>query len=100
MRTSHAAISVLLTLVGQSRANKDVISLYTNTGVYIEEASATLVLGDTPSPMTGDVALWSAIMMDQQDFLQGVTENDSPRYVACDATPPLCPKNPRLTLHL
>ncbi|KAI1649464.1 uncharacterized protein F4817DRAFT_330449 [Daldinia loculata] len=25
--------------------------------------------------MAGDVALWSAIMMDKRDFLQGVTEN-------------------------
>ena len=46
----------------------------------IQEPEATLILGDVPKEITGDAALWSAIMMDQQDFLQGVTQNPPGRY--------------------
>ncbi|KAH6898071.1 hypothetical protein B0T10DRAFT_555408 [Thelonectria olida] len=71
-----AAIGVLSTLVHQAVANLDVVTLYAKSTAYIQESSATLVLGDVPNPITGDVALWSAIMMQNQaSFLQGVTEN-------------------------
>ncbi|CAG9989156.1 unnamed protein product [Clonostachys byssicola] len=75
---SFAAISVLVPFFfgQQVVANKDVVTLYAKSNAYIQEASATLVLGDVPNPITGDVALWSAIMMENQaSFLQGVTEN-------------------------
>ncbi|KAI0379393.1 hypothetical protein F5Y04DRAFT_282815 [Hypomontagnella monticulosa] len=75
MKGIYAAIGVVLLLVGHSRANLDIIILNTRGDTWIQEASATLVLGDVPNPMAGDVALWSAIMMDKRDFLQGVTEN-------------------------
>ncbi|KAM0318320.1 hypothetical protein ACHAPQ_010705 [Fusarium lateritium] len=69
--TNFGALAVL---VQQAAANLDVVTLFAKTNAYIQEASATLVLGDIPNPITGDVALWSAIMMQNQDsFLQGVT---------------------------
>lgn len=80
MKGVYAAIGVLSTLVYHSRANKDFVTLTTKGDAWIQEAVATLVLGDVPNPMGGDVALWSAIMMDKKDFLQGVTENAVPRY--------------------
>lgn len=72
---SYAPLYALLPLIHQTIANLDVITLNTKSDVWIQEASATLVLGNVPNPITGDVALWSAIMMDKGDFLQGVTEN-------------------------
>ena len=80
MKASWAALGAFLSLVHQSAANLDVITLPANGNTYIQEAVATLVLGDVPNPITGDIALWSAIMMDQQDFLQGVTQNSPGRY--------------------
>jgi hypothetical protein len=76
---SYAVIGVFLAL---TKANLDVITLNTKSGNYIQEAEATLVLGNVPNPPAGDVALWSAIMMDKKDFLQGVTENAAQRSVA------------------
>ncbi|KAJ4343699.1 hypothetical protein N0V95_006564 [Ascochyta clinopodiicola] len=75
MKGSWAAIGAFLSLVHQSSANLDFITLPAPGNAYIQEAVATLVLGDAPSNNQGDVALWSAIMMDQQDFLQGVTQH-------------------------
>ena len=69
------ALGALLALAHQGYANLDIITLYAPNGAWIEEAAATLVVGEIPNPITGDVALWSAIMLDKQDFLQGVTEN-------------------------
>jgi hypothetical protein len=66
-------------LLRPSNGNLDVITLNVKSGNYIQEADATLVLGDVPNPVRGDVALWSAIMMDKRDFLQGVTENAASR---------------------
>ncbi len=86
MKKPYAAIGFFLTLVHQSRANIDVITLNANRDAWIQEAVATLVVGDVPSSMTGDVALWSAIMTDKRDFLQGVTENAQPRYGATHST--------------
>jgi hypothetical protein len=78
MRTL-TTISALAMLLQQAAANLDVVTLIAQPGVYIQEASATLVLPDIPNPISGDVALWSAIMMqNQQSFLQGVTENAPP----------------------
>lgn len=78
---SYAAITVLSTLLPQSHANLDVITLTAKSGTWIQEAAATLVVGNVPNPITGDVALWSAIMMDKRDFLQGVTQNSPSRCV-------------------
>ncbi|KAI1274832.1 hypothetical protein F5Y07DRAFT_390247 [Xylaria sp. FL0933] len=68
------ALGVLSTLVYRASANVDHVSLYASGGATITEASATLVLPSAPNPITGDVALWSAIQLDI-DFIQGVTEN-------------------------
>ncbi|KAF1974996.1 hypothetical protein BU23DRAFT_552836 [Bimuria novae-zelandiae CBS 107.79] len=73
----YAAIGALVAL---AQANLDVVTLNVRGDNFITEASATLVLGKTPSPQTGDAALWSAIMMDKQDFLQGVTQNSAQDY--------------------
>jgi hypothetical protein len=56
--------------------------LHTRGNSWINEAVATLVLPDVPEYVTGDIALWSAIMMNdyQGDFLQGVSSS-SPAYV-------------------
>lgn len=68
--------SVLAALAGLAQANSDIVSLYTSGSAYIQEASATLVLPKLPSSVSGDVAIWSAIMMENQaSFLQGVTSN-------------------------
>ncbi|SPJ72607.1 uncharacterized protein FTOL_02336 [Fusarium torulosum] len=73
---TFATVASLVALFQQAAANLDVVTLFAKTNAYIQEASATLVLGDIPNPITGDVALWSAIMMQNQDsFLQGVTQN-------------------------
>jgi hypothetical protein len=80
MKASWTAVGAFLALVHQSAANLDVITLPANGNTWIQEAVATLVLGDVPEQITGDVALWSAIMMDQEDFLQGVTQNSPGRY--------------------
>ncbi|KAH8894564.1 hypothetical protein GQ53DRAFT_858010 [Thozetella sp. PMI_491] len=74
MKTAYA-FGVLLTFFQQSIANNDVVTLNTKGDTWIQEAAATLVLGAVPNPITGDTALWSAIMMDKMDFLQGVTQN-------------------------
>jgi hypothetical protein len=81
MKTT-AALATLSALIQHSIANLDVVTLYAKPNAYIQEASATLVVGDVPNPITGDVALWSAIMMENQaSFLQGVTENAPQGYV-------------------
>ncbi|TGJ81876.1 hypothetical protein E0Z10_g6895 [Xylaria hypoxylon] len=74
MKRTSAVIGVLFTLVHQVFANIDLIGLYASGGATIVEASATLVLPSAPNPITGDVALWSAIQLDR-DFIQGVSEN-------------------------
>jgi len=79
MKRPRTVLSILLALARQSLANLDVITLNANRDAWIQEAVATLVVGDVPSSSTGDVALWSAIMTDKRDFLQGVTENAQPR---------------------
>jgi hypothetical protein len=71
--TIGAAVAAL---VGLAQANSDIVSLYTSGSTFITEASATLVLPRLPIPVSGDVAIWSAIMMENQtSFLQGVTSN-------------------------
>lgn len=76
MKGTLASISgvYLPLLIHQATANIDFISLYTSGGVTIVEATATLILPAIPNPVTGDVALWSAIQL-ESDFIQGVTEN-------------------------
>ena len=74
-----AALTILAMLTQDVLGNLDIVTLFAKPDAYIQEASATLVVGDAPQPITGDVALWSAIMMENQDsFLQGVTENAPP----------------------
>lgn len=79
MTASWATLGALLSLVHHGFANLDIITLPASGDTWIQEAVATLVLGDVPETITGDAALWSAIMMDQQDFLQGVTQNSPGR---------------------
>ena len=76
MKSGNAVFGVGVSLLATALANKDVISLNTNNA-WIQEASATLVLPEIPGEVTGDVALWSAIMMNNfnGDFLQGVTQS-------------------------
>jgi hypothetical protein len=80
MMKAYAAFGVILALIHESHANLDVVTLNAHRDAWIQEAIATLVVGDTPNPITGDVALWSAIMTDKRDFLQGVTQNSPARY--------------------
>ena len=77
MKTTTAAVATAFSLLGGAYANKDVITLNTNGNSWIQEASATLVVPELPESVTGDIALWSAIMMDDYngDFLQGVTQS-------------------------
>ena len=82
MRTIALATAFGLSLISGAVANKDAITLITNGNSWIREDSATLVVPELPISVTGDIALWSAIMMDDYrgDFLQGVTSS-SPTYV-------------------
>jgi hypothetical protein len=82
MRSPALLTGVGLSLIAGTVANKDVITLQTRGNSWINEAVATLVLLDVPEYVTGDIALWSAIMMNdyQGDFLQGVSSS-SPAYV-------------------
>ena len=76
-----AALTILAMLTQDVLGNLDIVTLFAKPDAYIQEASATLVVGNVPQPITGDVALWSAIMMENQaSFLQGVTENAPPGY--------------------
>ncbi len=81
MGTTFVCVIVFLAVLQTAIANLDIITLNTNRAgdTWIQEAIATLVVGDVPNPITGDVALWSAIMMDKRDFLQGVTQNSPQR---------------------
>jgi hypothetical protein len=88
VKKGSAALGVLLTLANPAYANLDVVTLPAKGDAWIQEAAATLVVGDVPNPMTGDVALWSAIMTDKGDFLQGVTENVQARYVVTSPSRP------------
>ncbi|KAI1757648.1 hypothetical protein F4782DRAFT_479316 [Xylaria castorea] len=74
MRGGFAAIAVCLTFIYRVVATLDIISLYTSGSATIVEASATVILPSVPNPITGDLALWSAIQLDK-DFIQGVSEN-------------------------
>ncbi|KAF7520276.1 hypothetical protein G7054_g12830 [Neopestalotiopsis clavispora] len=81
MKGLHTIVAITSTLIQGSYANKDVISLEASSDAWIQEAVATLVLGNVPNPIAGDVALWSAIMMENEaSFLQGVTENALESY--------------------
>jgi hypothetical protein len=82
MRNFAFATACGLSLITGAVANKDAITLITNGNSWIREAVATLVVPELPASVTGDIALWSAIMMDDYkgDFLQGVTSS-SPSYV-------------------
>ena len=82
MKSSTFIAGVGLSLIAGAVANKDAITLITNGNSWIREAVATLVVPELPASVTGDIALWSAIMMDDYrgDFLQGVTSS-SPSYV-------------------
>ena len=77
MRSVAIATAVGLSLITGAVANKDAITLITNGNSWIREAVATLVVPELPASVTGDIALWSAIMMDDYrgDFLQGVTSS-------------------------
>jgi len=81
MRNVAIARAIGLSLITGAVANKDAITLITRGNSWINEAVATLVVPELPASLTGDIALWSAIMMDDYngDFLQGVTSN-SARY--------------------
>ncbi|KAK1635810.1 hypothetical protein BDP81DRAFT_450658 [Colletotrichum phormii] len=85
MKGVNTAIGgVIVTLIGLTQANSDIVPLFTNGAAYIQEASATLVLPKLPSTVSGDVAIWSAIMMENEaSFLQGVTSN-SPSGSYCN----------------
>ncbi|GAB1315468.1 hypothetical protein MFIFM68171_05678 [Madurella fahalii] len=80
MKGIFARLGVFLTLTHLSFANLDVVSLYTKRDTWIQEVVATLIVGDVPNPITGDVALWTGIMTDKRDFLQGVTQNSPQSY--------------------
>lgn len=77
MKSSALFTGVGLSLIAGAVANKDAITLNTRGDSWIKEAVATLVLPELPESVTGDLALWSAIMMDDYngDFLQGVTSS-------------------------
>ena len=79
MKATLVVVSIVAMLIKQSVANLDVITLNTKRDNWIQEATATLVVGDVPTTDTGDVALWSAIMMDKGDFLQGVAQSSQKR---------------------
>lgn len=83
MKTGLTALGLWVSLIGGISANKDVVTLNTNGEAWIREATATLVVPELPGEVTGDIALWSAIMMDDfnGEFLQGVTQS-SPAYVS------------------
>jgi hypothetical protein len=88
MKGTFATFSALVAFIQQGYANLDVITLNTRGDMWITEATATLVLGEVPNPNNGDLALWSAIMMDKRDFLQGVTETAPRRYsITCCKQP-------------
>ena len=77
MVRSTSALTIGFSLAALSSANKDVVTLHTNGNAWISEAIATLVVPEVPETIKGDIALWSAIMMDDYngDFLQGVTSS-------------------------
>ncbi|KAJ0168068.1 hypothetical protein CTA2_10437 [Colletotrichum tanaceti] len=87
MKTVHAAICGILflaLLVSPGRAVSDILSLPIAGDAYIEEAHATLILPKKPGSVTGDVAIRSGIMMnDEVTLVQGVVSN-SPSGSYCN----------------
>lgn len=74
--TKSAALVALYAIF--ATANSDIVSLYMQGSSWIQEASATLTLPSIPGSNSGDIALWSAIMMENQaSFLQGVSSNSA-----------------------
>lgn len=75
MRTN--AFTILASLAAYAKASSDFIKLHTtNKAAWIKEASATLVLPELPQQVSGNVELWSGVMMEREaSFLQGVTSN-------------------------
>jgi hypothetical protein len=76
VKTILRALAILLLFQG-SYANLDIVTLLPKGDNWIQEANATLVLGDIPLPQTGDLFLWSAILMDygEGDFIQGISQS-------------------------
>ncbi|KAI3316848.1 hypothetical protein HD806DRAFT_551323 [Xylariaceae sp. AK1471] len=74
MKGLSTATGVLSPLFYQSNSHLEIVKLYASNNITILEASATLLLPISPPPITGALALWSAITLDK-DFIQGVTEN-------------------------
>lgn len=84
------ALAALFTTL--ATANSDIVSLYTQGSSWIQEASASLTLPSIPDSNNGDIAIWSAIMMENQaSFLQGVTSNSqSGSYCGAGASDRWC----------
>jgi hypothetical protein len=80
MKATSVATGLVLALIQQSLAafGPALRTTTTASDAWIEEAVATLILGNAPSPMTGDVALWTGLLTDKDDFLQGIAENSLP----------------------
>lgn len=67
---------MLASLAAYAKASSDIIKLRTTKeAAWIKEASAMLILPDLPAEVSGDVELWSGVMMENESFLQGVTSN-------------------------
>ena len=45
---------------------------------WIQEAISTLITPLTPTPIIGDVAIWTGMGTDKNDLIQGITENGPP----------------------
>jgi hypothetical protein len=82
MKIAYGAIGVSLTLIHQIHATVDFIALPTTGDTWIQEATATLVVGDIPNPLTGDIQLWTAIKTDWGNMLYGKTITSPQRYGA------------------
>lgn len=68
------SLLALASLAAYTNTNTDFISLQNSGNAWIKQASAILILPNLSGDVTGDFALWSAIMMENQaSFLQGVT---------------------------
>ncbi|KAI6912104.1 hypothetical protein KC318_g2230 [Hortaea werneckii] len=92
MKTGLTALGLWVSLISKISANKDVITLNTNGEAWIQEATATLVVPKLPGEITGDIALWSAIMMNDfsGDFLQGVTQSSPASLGYCNIDDEWC----------
>jgi len=81
MKVVTISIGVILVFLRESSATQFGPAFSTGpvgANSWIQEAVSTLITPLTPTPIIGDVALWTGMGTDKNDLIQGITENGPP----------------------